>query len=256
MPSCTKKLIGFLALFFFSLPAFSACGHIYLGTSLAASFSKLGNNSPRITYDSGALITDAYPLNRNHASSPVVSMNGGYEFASVNGKPAIALGLGLYNNLTDYGYNGQVIETAAGDAPSTLYHYSYDVNSTRLLAEIQLTWLWEKLSPFVNLGVGAAWNRMSGYTETVATPSGFIALPAFRSKTNINFAYQAGLGVSTAFNFGCSQSPFLQERISLGYRFVNMGKTSFKTRGSSYPYQLNTGLLSTNDVYLSYTHLF
>lgn len=253
---CKKRLISFLSLFFFSIPAFSAYGHIYAGASLGASFAKLDNRSPQISYLSGALITDAYPLNSTNASTGIFGINGGYEFTGINWRPAVALGLGIYSLLVDYDYKGQLIETPAGDPSSTLYNYTYSINNTRVMAEIQLTWMFCHFSPFINFGAGPAWYRMNGYTETPATSNGFTALPPFRSHTNVNLAYQAGFGVSTAFNFAGSQSDFPQERISVGYRYVDLGTTTFKTRGSVYPYRLKTGLLTTNDVYLSYTHLF
>jgi hypothetical protein len=254
---CKRRLVSLFALFFFSMPALSANGHIYAATSLGWSYAKLSNSSPQISYASGDLITDAYPLKSyNKASASAFSINGGYEFSGLNWQPAIALGLGVYTNPADYGYNGQLVETAAGDPASALYNYSYDVNSTRLMAEIQFTWILGKLSPFINLGIGPAWTKLSGYSEKTATSTGYPALSPFQAHTTVNFAYQAGLGVSTSFNFAGSQASFPHERLSLGYRFVNLGTTSFGTRGSEYPYHLNTGWLKTNDVYLSYTHLF
>lgn len=249
-----KKVVSLVALFFYAIPAFP--GHVYLGSSFAASVAALHQQSPQISYASGALITDAYPLNHTETLSAVASLNGGYEFAATPWKPAIALGLGLYTTLVDYSYQGQLIETAAGDAGSALYDYHYHINSTRMMAEVQLTWVCKKLAPFINFGIGPTWNTLNNYTETSATSSGYTALPPFQSHTNLNLAYQAGLGVSTAFNFANHPVSFLQERVSLGYRYVNLGHHSFGTRGSAYPYSLNTGRFTTNDLYLSYTHLF
>lgn len=252
---CKKRFTSLLALSFFSFPAFSACGHIYVGTSLGASFALLGKHTPQISYDDN-LLMDAYPLNNRRGAAPIISINGGYEFLGDNWKPAVALGLGLYSNPTDYDYHGQLIETALGDPSSTLYNYNYNINTTRLMAEIQLTWMLGKLAPFINFGAGPTWNKMDGYTETAITSTGYPALPPFRSHTNVNFAYQAGFGVSTAFNFPVCHSDTTHERISVGYRYANLGTTAFGTRGSPYPFSLKTGLLKSNDIYLSYTHLF
>jgi hypothetical protein len=246
----------FFVLLFFSIPAFSAQGHIYLGGSLGGSMAILNKNMPIISYSSGTLITDAYPLNNIRNSTAIFSINSGYEFVGANWKPAVALGFGIYSNLDDYTYKGQLIETAEGDLSDTLYNYSYTIKSSRVMAEVKLIWTFNKLSPFVDFGIGAAWNKMNGYSETATTSTGYTALPPFQSNTNTNIAYQAGFGLSTAFNFAVSKANFLQERISLGYRYVNLGTTSFGTRGIDYPYHLNTGLLKTSDVYLAYTHLF
>jgi len=253
---CKKKRLIFLALFVFNVHAFSANGHVYVGASLAASYAKLSVQSPQISYSSGALITDAYPLNDSNVLSAMASINGGYEFTGIKWKPTIALGAGLYSTLIGYPFGGQLVETAEGDTGSALYNYRYHVNSTRAMAEIQLTWMLKKLLPFISLGVGPTWNTMRSYKETPVTPNGYTALPPFQSHTNVNLAYQAGFGVGMAFNFVAGQSDVLHERVSIGYRYVDLGLTHFGTRGIAYPYKLNTGRLETNDIYLSYTHLF
>lgn len=255
--SRTKGLIVFFALFFLSSATISANGHYYLGGSVAASFAQLDTDSPNISYFSGALISDAYPLNKRDATFAVLSVNGGYEFPILNSKSMIALGLGVYTTPGNYKYSGNLIETVEGGGSNALYYYRYNVQSTRLIAEMQLTWkLIEQLYPFINIGAGSAWNIMSSYTEMPSTSNGYVALPPFQSHTQTNFSYQAGLGLSMEFNFNGHKMDAPRERISLGYRYTNLGGTSFGSRGAAYPYALNTGTLSTNDVYLGYTHLF
>lgn len=248
-------IIRFFVLFFPFIPVFSTCGHFYAGVSVGPSYAKLGNNNPKISYESGSLITDAYPLSSNRSLSVTMSVNGGYEFMGAHWKPSTALGLGVYFNPQDYHYSGRVIETAAGSASSTLYNYHYKMNSTRAIAEMQLTWILAYVSPFINFGIGAAWNKADSYRETAVSSTGYSPVPFFHSRTNLNFAYQVGLGISAAFNF-VSKSDFLRERVSVGYRYVGSGKTSFGTRGFTYPHRLHTGSLTSDDVYFNYTHLF
>ncbi len=230
-------------------------GHGYLGAEVGASFAKLGKSRPKISYDSGVLITDAYPLKSQRSLAVTLNVHGGYEFTGARWKPAIALGVGAYFSPQDYHFKGRVIETAAGNASSTLYHYKYKIQSTRVMAEMQLTWMLNYISPFIDFGIGPVWNRAKNYKEKAVSGSGYTPLHPFYSHTNLNFAYQAGGGISFAFNW-CHLSGFLHERISVGYHYVHSGKTSFGTRGSAYPYRLHTGTLSSNDVYFSYTHLF
>jgi hypothetical protein len=269
------RVVSFSAAFFFSFLPFSTSGHAYtppflnhelapipastfghgyLGVSVGASCAKLGRNRPQISYTSGVKITDAYPLNNNSSWSVVINVNGGYEFTGGNWKPAIALGLGGYYN-PQYDFSGKVIETAAGEASSPLYKYRYHMSSARVMAEIQLTWVVPYVSPFIDFGIGPAWNSASGYKEKAVHSTGYPPLHPFHSRTNLNFAWQAGLGVSFTFNWG-RRSDFQHERISLGYHYASLGKTSFGTRGSQYPHHLSTGSLTSNDVYFSYTHLF
>ncbi len=253
---CKSRLVAIVALGVISFPVFAASGHMYAGASLGGTYAKIGNSSPQITYTSGVLIIDDYPLNSRHASTTVVSLNGGYEFAGADWMPAIAVGIGLYTNPVDYDFTGQVTETVTGDAPATPYNYTYNINNTRLMAEVQLTWLMRHLSPFINVGAGPGWSRTNSYTESPLTSTGFVALPPFQSQNNLNLVYQAGLGVIFAFDYANSASEFLHDRIAIGYRYVNMGQTTFGTRGVEYPHSLNTGLLQSNDIYISYTHLF
>lgn len=236
-------------------PACLTLGHGYLGATVGASFAKVGNSDPQISYESGVLITDAYPLNKKRSLAVMLSVNGGYEFTGENWKPAIALGLGAYFTPQDFHFKGQLIETPAGSASSTLYNYKYKIHNTRALAEIQLTWTLAYISPFINFGMGTAWNAVKHYTETAISDTDYPPLLPFHSRTHCNFAYQAGIGISTDFNWG-NCADFQRERISVGYHYVNSGRTSFGTRGSSYPYPLHTGTLSSNDVYFSYIHLF
>ncbi len=252
----TSRNLAGLILFLISTSVFSANGHIFLGGTIGASEAIMSNNTPTINYYNGNLM-DAYPLHRKHANAAIIGVNSGYEFEGDGLIPAIALGLGVYATPGDFDYKGQLIETAIGDPSSALYNYKYHVNSTRLMFETQFTWtLLKKFVPFINIGMGPAWNRLSGYKESPVDSTGYVALPPFQSHTNINFTYQAGLGVGYAFNFDRGAADYQHERIALGYRYVNLGDNSFGTRGAVYPYSLDTGRLTSNEAYLTYTHLF
>lgn len=245
----------FISLCTISLPAFATAGHYYIGGSLSSTYGSIDNTNPQISYVSGVRIYDNYPINSRSVSTLGMSLNGGYEFAGDHWRPAIALGIGVYNTPVGYDFNGTVIETVTGDAPFTAYNFTYNMINTRVMAEAQFSWLVGRVSPYINIGFGPSWNRANGYTETPLSNAGFVALPPFQSKESLNIAYQVGLGVSTAFNYTNPSSEFKPERISIGYRYVYLGQTSFDTRGIDYPYSLNTGLLTSNDVYISYTHL-
>lgn len=255
--SLQKDLCGFCAMFVLSTPSFATEGHSYLGTSAAASFAHLSHNAPQIDYFSGTVINDAYPLSGNNKTAAVLSINGGYEFNASPAKPAIALGVGGYLNAGYYKFPGQVIETATGDASTLLYDYRYKVSSSRLMAEIQCLWdLFENISPYVNAGIGTSWKKLRSYKETVVTQTGFVALPAFQNNTQTQFAYQLGFGLSSHFKFLGSKRDIGLDRVSLGYRYVNLGTSRFGSRAVSYPYNLAIGTLATNEVYLGYTHIF
>lgn len=248
------KLVSSFVLFLISISIFAANSY-YIGGSIGASRASVGDTYPSITYYHDEL-TDAYPIHGSQATKPIINVNVGYEFEGLGFRPAIAVGLGVYSALGDYHYNGQLIETAIGDPSSTLYHYQFQVQSTRFMAEAQFAWILGKFIPFMNIGLGPAWVRMSDFSESPVNSTGYVPLPPFQSQTNINLAYQVGLGIGYAFNFKNGISNNQHERIALVYRYANLGDASFGTRGTVYPYHLDTGRLTTNELYIAYTHLF
>jgi opacity protein-like surface antigen len=235
---------------------FGKPGRLYLGGSVGFSQLNTENRNQNINYYSGFL-NDAYPNQNSNSNVGVVSIQGGYEFAGEKREiPAIAVGLGLYGMPSEYGHGGQLVETALGDAPSTLYNYRYNVDSTRLMAEAKFTWTVKHFTPFVDIGLGLAAVRLMNYNEVSTDNIGYPPLPPFKNQTNVNFAFQAGLGVGYELNFSQDNSELQHERISLGYRYVNLGDNNFGTRGSAYPYKLRLGNLSSQDIYLAFNHLF
>ena len=235
---------------------FGRPGYLYLGAAVGFSRFNTENRNPNINYYSGFL-NDAYPNQNSSSNAATFSLQGGYEFLS--GKravPAIALGLGAYTMPSGYGNGGQLVETPLGDPASTLFNYRYNVESTRLMAEAKFTWTIKHFTPYVDVGLGVAATRLMNYNETSTDNIGYPPLPPFQNKTNVNFAYQVGLGIGYEFNFYQDAAELQHERISLGYRYVNLGDTNFDTRGSAYPYKLKLGNLSSQDIYLAFNHLF
>lgn len=246
---------GWLFYFLFPSCVFAANGHIYLGATIGASMAGVGNSNFVINYYHGDL-TDAYPVAGRQATTAMIGINSGYEFINPGSRLAIALGLGIYDTPGDYNYNGQLQETARGDQSSILYNYKYHASSSRLMLETTLSWMLDKWVPFINMGVGPAWNHMSGYTESPIDSSGYVALPPFRSGINTNFAYQLGFGVAYGFDVKPCFTNYQHERISLLYRYASLGSAAFGTRGAVYPYRLDMGQLTSNELSFSYTHLF
>lgn len=236
-------------------------GHVYLGGTVGSSWGQLGNSNPAIRYYNN-LLTDAYPVTHRTSATSVLGLSGGYEWKERGRLPAMALGIGAYTTPSEYHYNGTVIETSQGGPSNRLYTNNFHISTTRVMLEGKLSWLLsvrdQTFLPYIDAGIGSAWNHASDYTETVATSNGYLPLPGFQSKTSGHFAYQVGAGAGYAFNIPFSQAvaTFKHERVSLGYRFSGLGGASFGIRNASYPYALNTGTLTTQDVYLNWTHLF
>jgi opacity protein-like surface antigen len=247
-----------------STPTFAVNGHAYLSGNAGASMQTLGNDTPNINYYNG-LLNDAYPAHSKNATIAEFGLQGGYEFTLWNLSnstvellfdPVLAVGLGVYTGSTNYSYHGDLVETPLDDPAITLYGYRFHTQNTRLMAEAQMTWKIDNIAPFINIGIGQAWVKTNKYLERTINNIDYPPLPPFQSRTNANFAFQAGLGLGYEFNFLKDMCVFKHERISLGYRYVNLGNASFGIRGTAYPYKLNLGNLSNNDIYVAYTHLF
>ena len=235
-----------LLLTLFTLPVFAASGHYYAAGSLGVSDANISHGNVQYTF-AGGDFTDFYAVNGTNAINLAASIKGGYEWANAGKMPSIALGLGFYTTPTGYDYNGLVSEAPIGDPTYLLYHYNYNINSMRLMLEAQLIWQFNQFMPFINAGVGPAWNRLNGYSEMPVNNTGFTALPPFATSTTTNLAYQVGVGVGHEFRN--------HDRVAVEYHFVYLGNHSFGSRGATYPYQLSLGRLTANDVFLTYTHI-
>lgn len=238
----------------FSSSAFAIAGRVYVGGTIATSSTQISNNHPSINYYDGNL-TDDYPVHGSRSNQALFGINAGYEFTGNSIIPAVALGLGIYSS-PRHTYHGRVVETALGDPSFALYANKFHIDTARMMVETQFNWAYRSILPYINLGVGLVWNHVQGYQETSLDNIGYVPLPAFRSKTLTHFAYQIGIGIGYDFQFLNDPFPCQRERISLGYRFVDLGRVSFGTRGSDYPYRLNLGRLSAQEFYLIYAHYF
>jgi len=224
----------------------------YIAVNLGVSFAQFPDSTPTITYYNN-LLTDRYPLRSGKTGgAPVIGLEFGYRFSGHGWHPTILAGLGLYSIVNPFVVHGTVNETPLGGSTFTLYEYRFNVkNYARAMAEVQFSWLWaHRFTPFIDLGVGPAFNKLYSYQEKTATPNGFVAAPPFRENSSINLAYELGFGIGTLFGHHKT------ENIALGFRYLDLGSVSFGTRGSSYPYRLHLGRLMTKEVYLRYTHSF
>ena len=253
-----KKLLDKIIcclLVLFATPILAVNAHFYLTGSLATSQVTLSKRSPQIVYY-GNLITDAYPLQKRDERSEIFGFTGGYEFANINCYgPKIALGLGFYASLSDFTYQGQLIETTLGDPSIPLYGYQFHLISRRLLVDAQFTWMVKQLATFINVGAGPSWNRLKDYQEKISGMN-YPPLPAFQSRTNNQFAYQLGFGVGYPFHLVSQRLPKQSEQISLAYRYVALGHGSFGNRGDVYPYSLKFGNLYSQEIAFIYTYFF
>ena len=107
-----------------------------------------------------------------------------------------------------------------------------------MLAEGKLYWIEkEKIKPFLMIGIGAAYNKISNYQTNV--PPFLEFTPAFSNHTQTNFTYAIGPGIDVSWSKSF--------RIGLAYRFTDLGSAN---TGSS---QIDAVPISST---LKQSHLF
>lgn len=145
------------------------------------------------------------------------------------------LGLSYYDN-ADYQVNGQVYQD--GNSSMNNLGYTYGINSERLMAETKILGTLKKIiHPYVDVGIGAAFNASNGYSEfDISNGAGFPMSNPFANKTMDNFAYMVGFGIDA------DVTKIL--RMGLGYRFVDLGDSSLGTSSS----QSGTSVIQNNHI--------
>ena len=132
-------------------------------------------------------------------------------------------------------------------------HYIFSQNS--LLANLKLDlYRWNRVMPYVNLGLGASWNQAKAqgpFTDNSDDPEAFII----------------GTGRSTAFSYtvGAGLDFLVTERfwLSLGYSYnnfghVQLGKITYTTNPNNAPapFTFNLRNLTTHNIQLTGRYVF
>lgn len=223
-------------------------GYPYFGIIAGASFTNIGKEQTDTSLGTQGLHYK-YLSTDSYSGAVLYGINGGYEF-KVRSNMLLSLGLGVYQG-SNYSAKGQeFVVNPVGDS-SFRTDYTYKVRSTRLMLETQLAWRvyishTEKIIPFITMGAGSALNYANSYHE--ADPA--IGNRAdFKPHSNICFAYQLGAGISYPFNDDNS-------RLSISYRYIDLGKARFGARESGSAYFLDVGNIKANEIFIGYVHLF
>lgn len=149
---------------------------------------------------------------------------------------ALQMGLG-YNQAWNFHAEGSLLQ-GADTQSADQYSYHYDILTRQLLAEGKLLYQFKEIyHPYVLLGLGAAFNKASGYSTNV--PPFLTFTRQYQNNTQTSFAYNVGMGVDVD----------IQEhlRLGVGYRFADFGQA-----------KLGQGIIDTTNVSgtLSQTHLY
>ena len=216
----------------------------YVGGDLGIAMLSLSNSSasvPNGNTDPALANTDLYSISKP-GSTPLVSLQGGYRWTRVS--PWFSnFTLGLrYQYLLSSKVSGSIEQYS--DPTKTNYDYSLNFSTHVLSVLGKLTVYQHKhFAPYVTLGVGEAFNNVGGYSETAQGDVAARTSPGYQSKTAMNTAFSAGLGVDYIFNRKLS--------MSLGYEYANLG--TLKTGNGSGTWSnssLALGTLTSNTILL------
>lgn len=102
---------------------------------------------------------------------------------------------------------------------STTYNYNYNLQTQQILGMIKLfATTHEQFHPYVEVGIGAAFNTAKQYNATPTETGSLNLTPSYSNKTNTQFSYGLGLGMDFQVNTNI--------RVGLGYRHSNFGSAS------------------------------
>lgn len=109
---------------------------------------------------------------------------------------------------------------------------------------------YEMLLPYVSVGLGAAFNRVSGYSESpIPSVNPARISPAYNSKTKTNFAYALGAGIDVILN--------QHWWMTVGYEYLHLGTVNSNSGSGTWSNgSLNFGTFATNTAFVSVNYLF
>lgn len=213
MPNCFRPF--FLGVLFLPLIA-QASIKPFVTISMGADAATVGITSTNIAFISPFYNT--YAGNNTNNTELFGGAFLGAEFNS-HSKWVSQLGIGYYQNGA-FQTRGNVDQF--GNPSFNDVGYNYDVISHRLLVETKLLYAIKKIfHPYIDIGIGEAFNNASDYTEYALNTSGIPTAAPFGNHSTNSFTYLAGVGVDVDMN--------KYVRIGFGYRYAGLGNASLST---------------------------
>lgn len=194
----------------------------YIGIDGGYSVSSSSTNlRPDMTNAQNYQLFFITPLNTDfHGDIGSAGMLGGFIGYHVTD----TLGVSLNYDYRDQ-YNWEVLSRKGTELGST-ETYKADISIQTLLVNLVLNanGSWNGFTPYVNAGIGAAFNRLGNFNNASVSSPGSSHIPTnvfnYTSADNstTSFAWDAGVGIDYALTN--------KTHLTLGYRFVDAGKLS------------------------------
>jgi len=208
------------------------------------------NSSMVVTNDSDFLPPynqDVYSTNNNNEAIFGVMAGRRWE-RDTKWLPSYSLGV-LYQHFFSARVDGTVMQYSLPEF--TNYNYKWNLSSNLVLASAKLNLFQyaHRISPFINGGIGASFNKASGYNEVFLPGVTPRVSPGFADSSTRQFTYALGAGVD--------YQVMQQLILSVGYNYQDLGHFSSGQGTQNWAGQsLNLGSYQTNDVFASVSYLF
>jgi len=217
MKQLSKWILGILAFSILS-PASADTNSIFI--SLGPDFSRL-NNDEYVSINN--MVVNEYKSNNATNSKFIWGAGIAHTFNNIYCTP-ISISLGLADYFIDYGHVSGIKYPLVNDGIYDSLNYKFEAKSNALMLESRFYYDYKSWQPFILVGAGNAWNKLSDYSEVPTNPS-LSAAPGtvlYGSHTETSFAYELGLGIQHDL-FNCVKKRVLFSG-SLDYRYINTGK--------------------------------
>lgn len=177
--------------------------------------------------DSSVSLQNSYVSTKLSDTEAVGGVFLGAEFP-VNSVLHLQLGASYYNDVDGAQMRGDIYHSVVGMPPLSSManaYYTYEVQSQRVLFESKLLWMMKsQFHPYVDIGLGEAFNHSKNYMETSYPYDGgssFPMNPGLGNDSVDSFTYMAGLGIDVDLG--------RLVRLGVGYRYVDLGQSRLST---------------------------
>jgi opacity protein-like surface antigen len=212
--------------------------------SLGSDSVYFSQNNPSVNFGSG--VSNAYIGTTSFDTQFLGGLFLGAEIP-VRSSMLVQAGVSYYENAA-FQARGDIYQYGSASLDNAFY--TYDIESKRVLAESKVLWMaQDNVHPYVDIGLGAAFNSARHYTETPYPFSGGSAYAMsvpFANKTTDQFTYLVGLGLDVDLG--------KMMRWGVGYRYVDLGRTGLgKTSLQQDANTLNNDTLTSNEFLMQFT---
>jgi hypothetical protein len=233
----------FLVIPLLLIPLYCYSGNVDLYFEGGPTYLRLSNNTE--VQINEYMIND-YITSKKGYFSPFLGFGVGHTFKNFNKPLSVAFDVAGY--YTNFATISGLEYPFANDGLFDSLNYKFRGDSYSTFLESRFAYTAYKWQPYGFVGIGTAWNRLYGYSESPSDPSltAAAATDTFEGKTTASFAYEAGIGVQrTIFK---DPNHDLEYSLSMDYRYLNLGKgklgTTQTTNNALYISNLNLQALT------------